>query len=139
MHLRNFKWKFQGNRALSPPFNAKLLNVVSIPMSLIRVNTGTINSVDFNFEGDNLQAGGKFVMKYNDFKIDVLKQDKTAGKIKKKGITSLIANVIVTNDNPRNDNLREEKPHFNRDVQKSFFNLVWKTIFTGMKKTVGVP
>ena len=74
-------------------------------MALIRLNTGIINSLDFNFEGNNLGAGGKLVMKYNNFKIDVLKRDKNSKKIKKKGLTSLITNVIVANDNPRNGEL----------------------------------
>jgi hypothetical protein len=31
------------------------------------------------------------------------------------------------------------KAEYDRNVYKSFFNLVWKTIFTGMKETLGVP
>ncbi|MEO8763336.1 MAG: hypothetical protein ABI416_03575, partial [Ginsengibacter sp.] len=113
-----------------PSFDAHLLNDVSIPMALIRLNTGTIQSMDFNFTGNDLEAGGKLVMQYNDLKIDVLSRNKKSNSIKKKGLKSLIANIIVKNDNPRNGNLREVNPHFDRDVQKSFFNLIWKTIFT---------
>jgi hypothetical protein len=119
-------------------FDALLLNKVSVPMALMRLNTGTINSIDFNFTGNDTIAKGDFTMKYNNLKVDVLKRDKDSKEIKKKGLTSLVANIIVKNNNPDNGNLRKETPHFNRDVQKSFFNLVWKTIFTGMKKTVGL-
>ncbi len=122
-----------------PSFDAHMLNEVSVPMALMRINTGKINSLDFNFKGDNYSAGGKLVMKYNDLKVDVLKRDEKTGSIKKKGLTSLLANIIVKNDNPRNGNLREANPHYDRDVRKSFFNLVWKTVFTGMKKTLGIP
>jgi hypothetical protein len=108
-------------------------------MALIRVNSGTINSLDFNFTGDNLNAGGKLVMKYSNLKVDILKRDKKSNDIKKKGIKSLIANIILKNDNPRNGDLREVNPHYDRDVQESFLNLVWNTIFTGMKKTAGMP
>ena len=122
-----------------PSFDAHLLNEVSVPMALMRINTGTINSLDFNFKGDNYGAGGKMVMKYTDLKVDVLKRDEESGGVKKKGLKSLLANIIVKNDNPRNGKLREVNPHYDRDVRKSFFNLIWKTIFTGMKKTVGIP
>ena len=123
-----------------PGFDAHLLNEVAIPMALMRINTGNITSINFNFKGDNHGAGGKMVMKYTDLKVDVLKRDTTKESgIKKKGITSLLANIIVKNDNPRNGNLREVNPHFDRDMRKSFFNLVWKTIFVGMKKTMGIP
>ncbi|MEP6928140.1 MAG: hypothetical protein ABI834_10910 [Ginsengibacter sp.] len=122
-----------------PSFDAHLLNEVAVPLALIKLNTGMINSVDFNFTGDNLKAGGKMVMKYSNLKVDVLKHDKNTNEIKKKGLISLFANIIVKNDNPRNGDLREVNPHYDRDVQKSFFNLVWKTIFVGMKKTLGMP
>lgn len=122
-----------------PTFDAHMLNEVSVPMVLMRINTGMINSLDFNFKGDNYGAGGKMVMKYSDLKVDVLKRDEKSGGVKKKGLTSLLANIIVKNDNPRNGNLREVNPHYYRDVRKSFFNLIWKTIFAGMKKTVGIP
>jgi hypothetical protein len=120
-------------------FNALLLNKVSVPMALIKVNTGTIHSIDFNFTGDDYKAKGDFVMKYSDLKVDVLKRDKDSKQIKKKGLTSLLANVIVQNNNPSNGELRKVHPEYDRNIQKSFFNLVWKNIFTGMKSTVGIP
>ncbi len=122
-----------------PSFDAHLLNKVSVPMALMRINTGNIDAIDFNFKGNNYGAGGNMVMKYSDLKVDVLKRDKDSKEVKKKGLTSFLANFIVKNDNPRNGDLRKVQPHYDRDVRKSFFNLVWKTIFVGMKKTVGIP
>ncbi|MEO6221326.1 MAG: hypothetical protein ABIO81_12915, partial [Ginsengibacter sp.] len=122
-----------------PSFDAHLLNEVAVPMALMRINTGMITSLDFNFTGNNYGAGGKLVMKYSNFKVDVLKRHEESGVVKKKGLKSLLANIIVKNENPSNGDLREVNPHFDRDVRKSFFNLVWKTIFTGMKKTLGIP
>ncbi len=120
-------------------FDALILNKISVSMALIRLHTGTINSMDFNFTGDDYGAKGNFIMKYDHLKVDVLKRDKDSKEIKKKGLVSLIANIIVKNENPRNGELRKETPEFKRDIHKSFFNLVWKTIFTGMKKTLGMP
>lgn len=120
-------------------FDAAILNEVSVPMALVRINSGKIDELKFNFKGNNTRAGGPMVMKYHDFKIDVLKNDEEKNTIKKKGLTSLFANIIVINDNPRNGELRKVSPSYDRDLRKSFFNLVWKTIFTGMQKTVGIP
>ncbi|MEO8414522.1 MAG: hypothetical protein ABI472_12720 [Ginsengibacter sp.] len=122
-----------------PGFDARLLNKVAVPMALMRINTGTINAVDFNFAGNDTTAKGDFVMKYEELKVDVLKRDKDSKEVKKKGIKSLLANIIVKNNNPGNGDLRKEEPRSDRNIYKSFFNLVWKTIFTGMKKTVGLP
>ena len=120
-------------------FDVHLLNVVSVPMALLRLNSGVIHSLDFNFKGDNLGAGGKLVMKYSGLKVDLLRNDKKSNDVKKKKLVSFFANMIVKNDNPSGSDLREVNPHFDRNVQKSFFNLVWKTILKGMKKTAGVP
>lgn len=120
-------------------FDAVVLNKVTIPMALIKIKSGRINSLDFNFTGHNTSAKGKVVMKYNALKVDVLKRDKNSNDIKKRGLVSLLANVIVKNDNPMNGTLREVTPEYERNEYKSFFNLVWKTLFAGMKETVGMP
>jgi hypothetical protein len=95
--------------------------------------------MDFNFTGNNFRAGGMFVMKYSNLKVELLKNDKKLNHVKKKKVTSLVANIIVKNDNPSNGNLREVHAHFDRNIQKSFFNLVWRTILEGMRKTAGIP
>jgi hypothetical protein len=120
-------------------FDAKVLNKVSIPMALIRIQTGKINSINFNFKGNDVQANGDFVMKYEDMKVDVLKRDETTKDIKKRGLSSLVANILVKNSNPKGGILRKTNPTYERNVYKSFFNLVWKTIFNGMKETLGLP
>jgi len=120
-------------------FDALKLNKVSVPMALIKINTGEINSIDFHFTGNNTIAKGDFVMKYKDLKVEILKRDKITKQVKKRGFLSLAANLMLQNNNPGKQGLRKGNPTFQRDIHKSFFNLVWKTIFTGMKKTVGIP
>jgi hypothetical protein len=120
-------------------FDASILNKVSIPMALININSGKINSIDFNFKGNDTTASGNFVMKYEDLKVDVLKRDKNTKEMKKRGFASLAANLTVKNSNPASSGLRKATPQFERNIYKSFFNLVWKTIFTGMNQTVGLP
>ncbi len=120
-------------------FDAIKLNKVSIPMGLIKINSGKINSVNFHFTGNNTSAGGEMVMKYNGLKVEVLKRDKGTKEIKKRGLATLAANLLVRNSNPGDDGLRKVTPHYDRDIYKSFFSLVWKTLFSGMKETVGIP
>jgi len=59
--------------------------------------------------------------------------------MKKRGFASLAANLAVKNSNPASSGLRKATPQYQRNIYKSFFNLVWKAIFTGMKETVGLP
>ena len=116
-------------------FNALKLNQVSVPMALIKISSGNIKSIDFHFTGNNTNAKGKFLMNYDNMKVDVLKRDKDTKKIKKRGLLSLAANLVVNNNNSGSS----VTPEYDRDIYKSFFNLVWKTMFTGMKQTLGIP
>lgn len=116
-------------------FDAKVLNKVSIPMALVKISSGKIRSLDFHFKGDNKKASGSFLMNYEDMKIDVLKRDDETKKIKKRKLLSFAANLLVENKNSGTS----VKAEYDRDIYKSFFNLIWKTIFAGMKETLGVP
>jgi hypothetical protein len=141
----NFKFILNSNNGdfivngHTPGFDLPMLNRVSVPMALINIKSGKVNSIDFHFTGNNTSAKGKFIMKYEDLKVDVLKRDKNTNKVKKRGLVSLAANLVVQNKNPGGSGLRIMNPQFDRNIYKSFFNLVWKTIFTGMKETVGIP
>ena len=141
----NFKFKLDSDHGgftatgHAGAFDAESLNKVSMPMGLIKIKSGKINSLDFNLKGNDTKASGDFVMKYNDLKVDVLKIDKDTKKMKKRGLLSLAANMVVKDSNPESGDLRTETPEYDRDIFKSFFNLVWKTVFAGMKQTVGIP
>ena len=116
-------------------FDATAMNKISIPMALVKIKSGKINSIDFHLKGNNTSAGGSFLMNYDGMKINVLKRDKDTKQIKKRGLISLAANLVVNNNNSGTS----VKAHYDRNIYKSFFNLVWKTIFAGMKETLGVP
>jgi hypothetical protein len=141
----NFKFLLNSNQGEfitsghTAAFEASKLNKISIPMALIKINSGKINSIEFNFKGNDTSATGNFVMKYEDLKVDVLKRDKNTKGMKKRGFASLAANLAVKNSNPASSGLRKATPQYQRNIYKSFFNLVWKAIFTGMKETVGLP
>lgn len=116
-------------------FDAKVLNKVSVPMALVKITSGKIHSIDFHFKGNNTKASGSFLMNYEGMKIEVLKRDDDTKKIRKRGLLSLAANLLVENKNSGTSFIAE----YDRNIYKSFFNLVWKTIFAGMKETLGVP
>ncbi len=92
--------------------------------------TGIIADLIFNLKGNNNGIHGTLNMKHENLKIAVLK--KTGEKDK---ILSAIANVFVKSDSgiyPESvvvDNVE-------RDKTKSFFNLFWRGIELGLKKTL---
>ena len=65
-------------------FDALELNKVAVPMALMRVNTGTVNGIDFNFKGNDSGAKGDFVMNYDNLKVDVLSKIKIPGKLRRR-------------------------------------------------------
>jgi hypothetical protein len=61
-------------------------------------------------------------------------------KFNKKGLPSFFSNLIINRSNPADDNepgmLVDD--HYSRDLSKYFINVIWKSIFTGIKQTVGI-
>lgn len=114
-----------------------LLNPLTQPMGLAKMEKGKIHQLHFNFTGTDSFSDGKVLLLYDDLKISLLKKDKDEGKLDKKGLASLFANFIIKNSN-KGEKPRVEDVHFDRILYKSFFNLIWKSIFTGVKQTVGM-
>lgn len=117
-------------------FPATTLNRVSVPMAMVRLRSGMIHGMDFDFIGDDHKASGSMTMKYDNLKVEVLRKNDESGVLHRRGLLSLLANIVVVDSNPKNGQLRVMHPERARDVNKSFFNLVWKTIFDGMKETI---
>ncbi|MEO7292635.1 MAG: hypothetical protein ABIW34_06005, partial [Ginsengibacter sp.] len=88
------------------------INKVSEPLGLFTIKTGEIQHAQGHMDGDNFRTNGTITMQYNNLHITPLKKDKEEkGKLKKKSVTSLFANILfVKNENPKDNELR--KPDF---------------------------
>ena len=92
--------------------------------------TGLISDLIFNFRGNNAGLNGILNMKHQDLKVSVLKEDG-----EKNQILSAVANIFVRTNSAKYpasvpvDNIKRERT-------KSFFNLFWKGIEEGLKKTL---
>jgi hypothetical protein len=115
--------------------NATTLNSITEPLGMASVKKGSINRLTFDVKGNNYQGQGHTTFLYNDLGISVLKMDDN-DEMKKKGLLSFLANTLIVNNNPKNGNTYTGEIDFTRDVQKSFFNLLWKSVFDGVKNTV---
>ncbi len=116
-------------------FNAKVLNKISEPLGMASFSRGQINGLTFSMTGDDYHSDGEATLKYEDLKIKLLKGDgDSTDALKDKDLISFAANIFVKNSNPKNGNLRTGKINFDRDITKSFFNLLWKSIFQASKK-----
>lgn len=93
--------------------------------------TGTIQEMLFNFKGNPKGLNGKFNLKHKDLKVTILDKDNR----EKKGFFTAVANLLVKTDSgklPEDVDVEDVE----RDPTKSFFNLFWKGIEQGLKKTL---
>ncbi|MFZ1371834.1 MAG: hypothetical protein WAR78_15710 [Ferruginibacter sp.] len=114
-------------------FNAVSLNPLIEPLGMASVKKGSVQHLTFRMTGTDLMTKGNATILYKDLKIEVLKID--SGDVKKKGLQSLLANALMKNSNPLNGVTRSDEISYERDKTKSFFNLLWKSIFSAVKKT----
>ncbi|MGB5007713.1 MAG: hypothetical protein WBO39_12320 [Ferruginibacter sp.] len=114
-------------------FNAVSLNPLIEPLGMASVKKGSVQHLTFKMTGTDLMTKGNATILYKDLKIEVLKID--SGDVKKKGLQSLLANALMKNSNPLNGVTRSDEINYERDKTKSFFNLLWKSIFSAVKKT----
>ncbi|WP_027376918.1 AsmA family protein [Kaistella palustris] len=92
--------------------------------------TGLISDLIFNFNGNNAGIQGSLNMKHKELQIAVLKDDG-----EKNQLLSAVANIFVRTDSgsyPESVSVENVE----RDKTKSFFNLFWRGIEQGLKKTL---
>jgi hypothetical protein len=119
--------------------DATQLNPLTEPMGPASIKKGYLNGVEFNLEGNNYNMSGDVKVLYKDLKVDLLEKDKGATETDKKFLMSFLANIVIKNDNPKNnEEARSAKLSHARDINRSIFNLCWKTLFEGIRETVGI-
>lgn len=115
------------------PFSGPKLNPVIEPLGMGTIKSGNIKSYRFDMHGNDMKAWGECTLLYDHLKIRLLKN--TGDTIKNKTALSLLANVLIKDQNPSGNNVRKGSMAFNRVMTKTFFNLVWKSIFAGAKSS----
>jgi hypothetical protein len=115
--------------------DAMALNSITKPLSMTSVKKGKINKLKFDITGNNYEVNGQTTFLYTNLDVTVLKMSNNK-QLKKRSLLSLLANIFIANNNPKNNKTYVGEIDFTRDIQKSFFNLLWKSIFSGVKNTL---
>lgn len=92
--------------------------------------TGLISDLIFDFTGTKKGIGGTLKMVHQNLKIGILKETGEKNKL-----LSAVANIFVKTDSG-NYPASVEVADVERDPTKSFFNLFWRGIEQGLKKTL---
>lgn len=121
--------------ASSMPMEA--INPMLKYVAFAEIRSGQVNEIRFNATLNEDESTGSMDFYYEDLKVDLLKKGEEEGK---KGLISLFANTFVLkSNNPQNGKFRTGTMYFERDKNKSMINYWWKTLFSGMKDTMGIP
>ncbi|REC43816.1 AsmA family protein [Chryseobacterium pennipullorum] len=101
------------------------------PYLHVTATAGTIQEMLFNFKGNPAGLHGTFNLKHKDLKIAVLNKNNQ----EKKGLLTAVVNIFIKSDSGRFPEAVAVE-NVERDPTKSFFNLFWKGIEQGLKKTL---
>ena len=121
-------------------FNARVLNQITKPLGLVRINRGNVDKLQFDFEADDFGSKGTVNFSYFDLSVALMKNDPTKDHLVKRGLISFLANALIINsENPGPDGkFLSAKVNYVRPENTSFFNMIWKTLFIGVKYSVGI-
>ncbi|MDN5422895.1 MAG: hypothetical protein L0G39_17325 [Chryseobacterium sp.] len=125
---RNDGFSISGKTSNLP---ASGINPFIRPYLHVTATSGTIQEMLFNFRGNPAGLHGTFNLKHKDLKIAVLNKNNH----EKKGVLTAVANLFIRSNSGKFPEAVEVE-NVERDPTKSFFNLFWKGIEQGLKKTL---
>ena len=122
------------------PMHLPDLNVVSKPLGLIEIESGEMQKVDFDIQANRAGSKGKVHFYYTDLKVKLLKEGEDGAAPEKRGLLSFLANkLLIIDSNPtKGEAPRTANVTFERSPAASFFNLLWKGVFIGMRESAGL-
>jgi hypothetical protein len=120
--------------------DGRVLNGVTMPLGMVQVKRGVAKKLLFDIKANEQTAKGTLKFAYNDLSVALLKRDKEDDKLVKQGLISLLANaMVIKSDNPGKDSVLVTAPiYYQRPDTASFFSFIWRTLFVGLKYSVGI-
>ncbi len=120
------------------PMDMKKINPMVENVAFTTIKSGFIKSIEFDATADDHFCTGTMDFKYSDFKIALI--NKKTGQVEgfDKGFLSFLANTFVVNTrNPHLGFFREGSIFYKRNPNKAIINYWWKSLFTGIKTSIG--
>jgi hypothetical protein len=119
-----------------------IANQLAEPLGLFNLKRGDIKETTARMYGDNNKVNADFSMLYDNLYIIPLKKDEEAKSgLKKRRLIGTLANLLLIKE--ANPDKPGDVRRFNYVVQRkqhpNFFSQLWKTILTGILKTIGAP
>ena len=121
--------------------NAPQLQPLAKAMTSTDLQSFNMHQLTYSISGNERSGKGNLRMRYDDMDI-LLNQVEPDGSLDKKGLLSFFANrLVIYKENPVEDEAERTAQNITvqRDATKSFFNFIWKTLYTSAGKIVLRP
>lgn len=111
------------------------LNSMFESLAFVRIESGRLNALDFDFDYNDIASEGNLVLNYENLKLAGLKKEKDA---EVNELKSLVLNVFVKTDKDRDVPIekRTGKISYERDRRRAIFNVWVKSLMSGVKSSV---
>jgi hypothetical protein len=127
-NLRDFRCTGSVGAMKLPPLNGMLEPAINM-----NIKGGRLNRLTFDFTGNDNVSRGWMEFLYQD--LDVVLLGKEPGK--EKGFVSFLANTMALSNNPApGKDLKIVEIGFERDKNKGIVGYIWRTIQSGMVRTI---
>ncbi len=136
LNARDGSFDFRGNAGR---IEAGMFNAAIRPLSLIEIKSGFLEKMDFKGAGSIKGIKGSLTCFYNDLKISLLERSEETTWLKRRGIASIFANIlIIKSENPlAGEPVRKAGFSYVRPRHSSFFNMIWKGLSEALLETIG--
>ncbi|WP_113636853.1 hypothetical protein [Nubsella zeaxanthinifaciens] len=120
--------------------DGRQLNYITKPLAMLMIKSCLIRRFAFDISANEEVAKGKVEFIYNDLSIGLMKRHEGGQRLRRLGILSLLANaMVIYSDNPSDDGkLTLATVSYERKPTGSFFNFIWRSLFQGVKHSVGL-
>lgn len=112
------------------------LNKMIEPLARMEIKSASLKKMDFHIIGHKWESRTQMTLLYDDLDIAALKL--RDGQYEERQGLSVIMNWVVKKSNPDNHGTRTADTTFKRVTDRSQFNYLWKSLFGGVKETIGV-
>lgn len=111
------------------------LNGIIEPLARAKVNSGHVNGMDFRIVGTDRESSVHLELLYDDLSVSLVSEN--GRRIKERPLlTFVVDEMLIRHSNPDDKGLRLGEGTTERNMQRSQFNYLWKSLLPGIKQTV---
>jgi hypothetical protein len=140
LNLRDLNGSFSVNATISN-LDAPQLQPLAKAMTATDLQTFDLHRLDYQMSGNEISGKGNLKMKYSNMDI-LLNKVENDQSFNKRGFLSFLANrLVIYKENPIKDDPERVAQNIpvQRDDKKSFFNFIWKTLYSAAGEIVLRP